>query len=83
MGRYTPVQRRCRRMRASVPPLDQADVTALQQFIIVYAKIESERQQFLRREWDPLKIDNYKDLWETIVNQDGDPRNGTLIVSAG
>ena len=44
LGRHTPVERRCRRMRANVPPPDQADVTSLQQFIVdAYAKIESER----------------------------------------
>ena len=26
LGRHTPVQRRCRRVRANVPPPDQADV---------------------------------------------------------
>ena len=71
MGRHMPVQRRCRRMRANVPPLDQADVTALQQFVVdAYAKNESGRLQFLRREQDHLGADNYKDLRETIVNQD-------------
>ena len=40
-----------------------------------HAKIESERLQFLRREQDHLRADNYKDLRETIVNQEGDPRN--------
>ena len=73
-----PVPRRCRRMRANVPTLDldQADVTTLQQFIVdAYVKIESECLQFLRREQDHLRADNYKDLWETIVNQDGDPGN--------
>ena len=76
LGRHTPVQRRCRRMRAYVPPLGQVDVRALQQFIVdAYAKIESERLQFLRREQDHLRADGYKDLRETIVNQDGDPRN--------
>ena len=49
------------RMRANVPPLDQADVTALQQLIVdAYAKIESERLQFLRREQDHLWADYYK-----------------------
>ena len=63
-------------MRANVPPLDQADVTALQQFIVdAYAKIESELLQPLRREQDHLRADNYKDLRKTIVNRDGDPRN--------
>ena len=56
-------------MRAYVPALDQADVTALQQFIVdAYAKIESERLKFLRREQDHLRADNYKDLRENIVN---------------
>ena len=63
-------------MKANVLLLDQADVTALQHFIVdAYAKIESERLQFLRRELDHMGADNYKDLRGTIVNQDGDPRN--------
>ena len=76
LGRHASVQRRCRRMRADVPSLDQADVTAVQQFNVdAYAKIESERLQFLRREQDHLRADHYKDLHETIVNQDKDSRN--------
>ena len=76
LGMHTPVQRRCWLMRANVPPLDQADVTALQPFIgDAYAKIASERLQFLRREQDHLRADSCKDLRETIVNQDEDPRN--------
>ena len=48
----------------------------LQDFIVdAYAKIESDRQQFLRREQDHLRVDNYRDLRNTIVNQDQDPRN--------
>ena len=63
-------------MRANVPPLDQTDVTALQQFICnAYAKIESDRLQFLMREQAPLRADNYNYLRETMVNQDGDSRN--------
>ena len=55
-------------MRANVPPLDQANVTDLHQFIVdVNAKIESERLHHLR-------VDNDKDLRATIVNQDGDLR---------
>ena len=55
---------------------NQTDVTALQPFIVdAYAKMESERLQFLRREQDHLKAHNYKDLLETMVNQDEDPRN--------
>ena len=85
LGRHTPVQRRCRRMRANVPPLDEADVTALQQFIVdAYAKFKSERLQFLKREQDHLRADNYKDLRETILNQDGDPRNvGQKVILRG
>ena len=76
LGRHTPVQRRCRRMRDYVPPLDQADFTSLQRFIVdAYAKIESERLQFLRREQGHQRADNCKDLRETIVNQHEDPRN--------
>ena len=45
-------------MRANVPPLDQADVKALQQFIRDgYAKYESERLHFLRIEQDHLRAD--------------------------
>ena len=48
----------------------------LQQFIIdAYAKIESERLQYLRREQGGLRVDSYRDLLETIVNQDEDSRN--------
>ena len=54
-------------MRAKVSPLDQADVTDLQQFNFdAYAKIESERLLFLRREQDHLRADNYKDLQENF-----------------
>ena len=53
-----------------------ADVTALQQFIVdAHAKIESECLQFLRREQDHLRADNYKDFRETTANQDGDTRD--------
>ena len=59
LGRHTPVQGRYRHIRANVSPLDQADVTNLQQFIVdAYAKLESERLQFLRREKDHLMADN-------------------------
>ena len=79
MGKNTPFQRRCwrmRAMRANVPSPDQADVIALQQFVVdAYAKIESERLQFLRREQYHLRADNEPDLLETIFNQDGDLRN--------
>ena len=48
----------------------------LQQFIVdVYAKIECERLQFLRREQSTLRADNYRDLRDTLFSTDGDPRN--------
>lgn len=48
----------------------------LQQFMVdVYAKIESERLQFLRREQGALRADNYKELHDAIVAGDGDPTN--------
>ena len=73
LGRHTPVQTRCRCMRANVSPLDQVGVTALQQFIVdAYAQIESERLQCMRRGQDRMRADNYKDLRETIGNQDGE-----------
>ena len=63
-------------MRANDPPLKQADVTALQLFIVdAYAQIEPELLQFLRREQNHLKADNYKDLRETIINEDRAPCN--------
>ena len=58
-------------MRAYVPTLDQAGLTALQQFIVdAYENTLSERLQFVRREQDHLRVDNYKDFRETIVNQE-------------
>ena len=63
-------------MRANVPQLDQAGVSASQQLIVdAYAKIESERLQFLKKEQDHLRADNYKALRETIAYQDGDAWN--------
>ena len=41
----------------------------------VYAKIETERLQYLRREQSALRADNYKELHDAIVTGDGDPRN--------
>ena len=41
----------------------------------VYAKIETERLQHLRREQSALRADNYKELHNAIVAGDGDPRN--------
>ena len=38
-------------------------------------KIESERLQYLRREQGGLRPESYRDLRETIVNQDEDSRN--------
>lgn len=48
----------------------------LQQFIVdIYAKIECERLQFLRREQGSLRADNYKELRDAIFSADGDSRN--------
>ena len=41
----------------------------------VYAKIETERLQHLRREQSALRADNYKDLLDAIAAGDGDQRN--------
>ena len=41
----------------------------------VYAKIENERLQHLRREQSALHADSYKELHDAIVAGDGDPRN--------
>ena len=46
----------------------------LQQFMAdVYAKIETERLQHLRREQSALRADNYKGLHDAIVAGNGDP----------
>ena len=37
--------------------------------------LASKRLQFLRLEQDHLRADNYRDLQDAIVNQDGDPKN--------
>ena len=48
----------------------------LHQFKVdVYAKIETERLQHLRREQSALRADNYKELHDAIVAGDGDPRD--------
>ena len=48
----------------------------LQQFIVdVYAKIECERLQFLRREQSTLRADNYRDLRHALYSTHRDPRN--------
>ena len=40
-----------------------------------YAKIETERLQYLRREQSALRADNYKELHDAIIAEDGDLRN--------
>ena len=40
-----------------------------------YCKIETERLQFLRREQTALRADCYQDLWDVILDRDGDPNN--------
>ena len=48
----------------------------LQQFMVdVYAKVETERLQHLRREQSALRADNYKELHDAIVAGNGDPIN--------
>ena len=37
--------------------------------------MESERLQYLRRDQGSLRADSFRDLQETIVHQDEDPRN--------
>ena len=41
----------------------------------MYAKIETERLQYLGREQSVLHADNYKEHHDAIVAGDGDPRN--------
>ena len=41
----------------------------------MYAKIETERLQYLRREQSALRANNYKELHGAIVARDGYPRN--------
>ena len=48
----------------------------LQQFIVdVYAKIECERLQFLRREQSTPRVDSYRDFRDALYSTDRDPRN--------
>lgn len=48
----------------------------LQQFTVdSYAKIETERLQFLCREQRQLRADNYNQLRDTFLHQDGNPGN--------
>ena len=49
----------------------------------VYAKIETERLQHLRREQSALHADNYKELHDAIIAGDGDSKNvGQKVVSS-
>ena len=49
-----------------------------QQFLVdMYAKIETERLQFLRREQQSLRVDNYNSLRDSLLASDGNP-NPTL-----
>ena len=62
-------------VRQQVPVLLKAK-RLLQQFLVdAYCKIETERLQFLRREQMSLCADCYQDLWDAMVDGDGDPRN--------
>jgi len=47
-----------------------------QQFLVdSYSKIETERQQFLRREQKTLRADSYQDLRDALIDRDDDPSN--------
>ena len=62
-------------VRQQVPVLLKAK-RLFQQFLVdAYCKIETERLQFLRREQKALRADCYQDLWDAMVDGDGDPRN--------
>ena len=46
-----------------------------QQYLVdAYCKIETERLQFLRREQQTLRADNYTSLRDSLLAADGDPR---------
>ena len=46
-----------------------------QQYLVdAYCKIETERLQFLRREQQTLRADNYMSLRDSLLSGDGDPR---------
>ena len=46
-----------------------------QQYLVdAYCKIETERLQFLRREQQTLRVDNYTSLRDCLLAADGDPR---------
>ena len=47
-----------------------------QQFMVdAYAKIEFECLQFLLRKQKQLRADSYKELWDALVNNDGNAQN--------
>ena len=53
-----------------------------QQYLVdAYCKIETKQLQFLRHEQTSVRADCYQDLWDAILDGDGDPSNvGRMIV---
>ena len=62
-------------VRQTVSVLLCAKWLFLQYLVDAYCKIETERLQFLRREQTSLRADSYQDLWDAILDRDGDPSN--------
>ena len=68
-------------VRQSVSVLLRAKQLFQQYLVDAYCKIETERLQFLRREQTALWTDCYQDLWDAILDGDGDPNNvGSKII---
>ena len=62
-------------VRQNVSVLLQAKRLFQQYLVDAYCKIETERFQFLKREQIALRADCYQDLWDAILDGDGDPNN--------
>ena len=62
-------------IRQNVSVLLRAKRLFQQYLVDAYCKIETERLQFLRREQTTLRADCYQDLWDAILDRDGDPNN--------
>ena len=62
-------------IRENVSVLLRAKQLFQQYLVDAYCKIETERLQFLRHEQTALRADCYQDLWDAILDGDGDPNS--------
>ena len=62
-------------VRENVSVLLQAKRLFQQYLVDAHCKIETERLQFLRHEQTALRADCYQDLWDAILEGDGDPNS--------